>query len=222
MRQANGSPLPTGVKFFIWPRYVLSVQGIEVRLSRYRARILMLLMSRPEAVFSTREIARAIYWDRDDGGAWATESIIPTQVFGLLRACRDSGVDLRLKKPGVFQGYAFMSAGLTEQGMREVESRTAAAGEALPRRIEPLPSNELAKAEKALRVARRIARDEAAEAKPPKAKKKRRLSSVIPIRSRIPAAGCSRNATSGGTTGSSGRMGRNKSFEDDHVSHVAF
>lgn len=100
MRQANGCPLPDGVKFFIWPRYVLSVHGIEVRLSRYRARILMFLMSRPETLFNTREIARAIYWDREDGGAWTTESIIPKQVFDLHRVCRAAGVELHLKKPG--------------------------------------------------------------------------------------------------------------------------
>ena len=158
MRQANGSPLPDGVRFYIWPRYLLSVHGIEVRLSRYRARILMLLMSRPEAVFSTREIARAIYWDRDDGGAWATESIIPKQVFDLHRVCRAAGVELHLKKPGVLHGYAFMGIGLTEAGAREAEYRTAAAGNTLPRLVEPLPSNELAKAKKAMKVARRIER----------------------------------------------------------------
>ena len=49
MRQANGSPLPDGVKFLIWPRYVLSVDGVEVRLSRYRAEIILFLMSKPGA-----------------------------------------------------------------------------------------------------------------------------------------------------------------------------
>ena len=51
-----------------------------------------------------------------------------------------------------------MGIGLTEAGAREAEYRTAAAGNTLPRLVEPLPSNELAKAKKAMKVARRIER----------------------------------------------------------------
>lgn len=174
MRHANGCPLPAGVRFFIWPKYVLSVDGIEVELSRYRAEILLFLMSRPETRFSTREIARAIYWHRNDGGAWATGDIIPTQVFHLVRSCRDAGIELRLKKPGSYQGYAFMGIGLTAAGAKEAEYRAAAtAGTELPARIEPLPRDAMAKAKKAIRVARRIAKDEAA-VKPPRKRRKHR------------------------------------------------
>lgn len=164
MRQANGSPLPVGVKFQIWPRYVLSVDGIEVRLSRYRAEILLLLMSRPGRLFTTREIAQAIYWDRDDGGAWSSFSVIPTQVCGVLRACRDAGIDLRLKRPGAAHGYAFVGVGLTAQS-----EDGATAAEA---RLET-------SADMAVRVSRRIAQDPDAGKSPGRPRKPKTGLAVI-------------------------------------------
>lgn len=165
MRHDNECPLPTGVKFFIWPRYVLSVDGVEVRLSRYRAKILLFLMSRPEARFSTREIARAIYWDRDDGGA--TSDVVQKQVFDLLRDCRASGIDLRLKKPGAYQGYAYMGVGLVGQPIRVTDGLTATA-EARPETA----------ADMAMRVSLRIQQD-ADAGKPPGGSRKPKTGQVI-------------------------------------------
>lgn len=155
MRQANESPLPDGVKFHIWPRYVLSVDDVEVRLSRYRAEILLLLMSKPGVLFMARDVARAIYQFRNDGGALTPSDIVPTQILRLLRDCRAAGIDLRVKKPGAYQGYAFMGVGLVGQPMRGAENPTATA-EARPKTA----------ADMAVRVSRRIQQD-ADAGKPP-------------------------------------------------------
>lgn len=176
MRQANGSPLPANVKFFIWPRYVLSVNGVEVRISRYRARIFMLLISRPGHVFSTKEIGRNIYWDRDDGGALTATDIVPKQIFYLLQDCSTAGIELCLKKPGVHQGYAFMGVGLTEHGILKLENGTAAAeGSLHAKDLEKAKKAKNAKARKAIRIAQRIARHNAAQA----LQKQRKMSRAI-------------------------------------------
>jgi hypothetical protein len=116
--------LPEGVKFYVYPRYLLVVEGIEVKLTPMQARIVLFLMSHPGRRFHSNEIMNTIFEDREDGGG-SHKSYVPSMIGGILNRCRKVGIELCLKMPGAFLGYAFMGVSLTDRGRAEASRRAS-------------------------------------------------------------------------------------------------
>lgn len=116
--------LPEGVKFYVWPRYLLIVEGVEVKLTPTQGRIVLFLMANPGRRFQSSEIMEAIFEDRDDGGA-VSKNYVPVCMVNIQDRCNAAGVDLRLKQPGAILGYAFMGIELTSKGRSEAVRRAA-------------------------------------------------------------------------------------------------
>jgi hypothetical protein len=106
--------LPDGVKFYIYPKYAMAVEGVRVTLTPTQARIVLLLMANPGRRFSSHEIMSVIFDDREDGGA-GEKSYIPVHMLCIKDRCLKAGIELRLKVPGAYQGYAFMGVSLTDR-----------------------------------------------------------------------------------------------------------
>jgi hypothetical protein len=90
------------------------VECVKVKLTPTQARIVLLLMANPGKRFSSNEIMSVIFSDREDGGA-GEKSCVPVHISCIQNRCRNAGIELRLKMPGVFQGYAFMGVSLTDR-----------------------------------------------------------------------------------------------------------
>ena len=107
--------LPEGVKFYVYPRYLLIVEGVEVKLTPMQAKIVLFLMANPGRRWSSQEIASAIYSDHEDGGA-RDYNCIAVHMVNILKICHRAGVNLCMKTPGLKSGYTFVSISLTERG----------------------------------------------------------------------------------------------------------
>lgn len=120
--------LPEGVKFYILPRYILIVSGVEVKLTERQSEIVLFLMAHPMQNFSAAKIMNAINWHRKDGGP-EDLSCISVYVCSIKKRCKEAGIVLRLKMPGAHQGYAFTGIGLTRKGQAEADRLAALAAD---------------------------------------------------------------------------------------------
>ena len=116
--------LPDGVKFYIYPQYILVVEGVTVKLSPTQAKIILFLMANPGRRFHSDEIMEAIFEDREDGGA-TNKNYVPVCMVNIQDRCNAVGVEICLKQPGAYLGYAFMRVGLTDKGRSEAVRRAA-------------------------------------------------------------------------------------------------
>jgi hypothetical protein len=116
--------LPEGVKFYVLPRYILIVSGVEVKLTERQSEIVLFLMAHPMQNFSAAAIMNAINWHREDGGP-EDLSCISVYVCSIKKRCKEAGIVLRLKMPGAHHGYAFTGIGLTRKGQAEADRLAA-------------------------------------------------------------------------------------------------
>lgn len=112
--------LPEGVKFYVYPRYLLVVEGVEVKLTPMQAKIVLLLMANPGRRFYSNEIMDEIFIDNEDGGG-SDKTYVPVTILCILNRCRLSGVEICLKMAGAYRGYAFTGISLTDKGRAEAD-----------------------------------------------------------------------------------------------------
>ena len=110
----SASPLPEGLKFYIWPNYRVEFLGAKVRITPTQAEILMLLLSKPGKLFSTNEITEAVYGHREDGGPDNGGNTIRKTILDLTIRLRDGGIDMKLKNPLSYFSYGLWSVALCE------------------------------------------------------------------------------------------------------------
>ena len=159
---------PSNMQFFIWPHYRLVIDGVELRLGKRHAQILLLLMAHKDRRFSIREISREIYGDMENGGPLYDNNICVhvSHMKGLFQA---AGFALDLKRNGAFQGYAFHDGSITAPPDMPAEvKRQRAKQAALENALEKNARREKAAADKAARVSRKITRAAKKIKEPPK------------------------------------------------------
>jgi len=125
------SPLPDGCKFFVYPRYIIVYKGRIIKLGKYSARILLILMSKPGRDFTRREIARELYDDRVDGGPYWDESVISKLIWVMLKKFAKAGLTLNLKTEFSKQRYVYHALSISVSDQAGVAPEITHVGEAL-------------------------------------------------------------------------------------------
>lgn len=94
------SPLPAGVRLWIWPRYVIEVDGTKIPLGRVQGRMLALLIMTPNKLWTVQEIIAALYEDRDDGGPLYARKLVYWSTKRLIDKFAEHGIVLKLEIVG--------------------------------------------------------------------------------------------------------------------------
>lgn len=119
-----GWKLPKGVRFFIYPRHVLIVQGVPVLLTPTQGDILLLLISNAGRRFEAQEIMQEVHWHREDGGPDCSNAVA-VQMWHIRKRCAEAGVELPLKTPNNGHGYVFSTVSLNAKGRKKAKQVAA-------------------------------------------------------------------------------------------------
>lgn len=94
------SPLPAGVRLWIWPSYVVEVDGIRVKLGRLEGRLLTVLITGRNKLWTVDEIIDAMYGDREDGGPLYAQNTVYVRTNFLKDKFAKRGIALEFEVRG--------------------------------------------------------------------------------------------------------------------------